>query len=98
MKVLQGDKRKKQERRLFVGVNIIWNSDRNQPYLAFLSQQSEMLFLLLKAQKVSVQLHACVFMCRIYLHAYLCAHDIPERMCACLGLGMCVQTDKALSI
>lgn len=61
MKVVSGDKRKRQEMRLFIGVNIIWKSDRNRHCLAYLSLLSEMLFLLLTALKVSLLLTVCVF-------------------------------------
>lgn len=50
-----------------------------------------MLFPLLTALKVSLLLNACVFMCWIYLHAHLWAHDIPKRMHACVSLCVCKQ-------
>lgn len=63
MKVFERDERKKGDRCLFVGVNIIWKRGRNQPCLTYLSPQVEMLFLLLTAVKVSLLPKACVFMC-----------------------------------
>lgn len=89
MKVVEGDKRNSQDSRLFVDVNIIWKSDRNQPSLAYLSPQCETslwncLFLSMCAHVLD--LFTCTFVC-LWWHP-----PPPKRMCGYL----CVQTDKAL--
>lgn len=86
----EGIKGKMQDRQLYVGVNIIWRSDRNQPCFTYLSLWCEMC-LLLTALKMPLPLDVCLRAGCIYMHICVPMTSPKKKTCKCTGVYLCVR-------
>jgi len=88
MKVVQRDQRKRRDRRYFVGVNIVWKRDRNQPCFACLSPQFEMLFPLLTALK-DISHATLLCLCAWFSYTFVCPRHLQKNVCKRFLACMC---------